>query len=184
MREGPRLRRLRAMPPQQAWGDVRSSPEPEQVALWLELFRRTFDDARYAAACARADDAVRRLDGRTVEDWLRGRGVTVASSVAPSTFGTAIIRAWFDLDHATINIFESPLDALEEVFAHCGQSAPQRDAMRAAVLGHEAYHALDPTCPGEIAEWAAHLFAARVSDLGCFAGVLDVMQALARKWAL
>jgi hypothetical protein len=155
--------------------------EAEQVSLWLELFRRSFDLERYAQARTEAEAAVDRAAGLTVETWLAASGVTVIASPSPSTFGTATVRGYMDVDPPRITVFESALDTLERVFSRC-EDPPSRAVMRAAVLAHEAFHALHPKCPDTVTEMAAHLFATRMSGLGFYAGLLDVAQALSRHW--
>lgn len=182
MREGPGFKRLKALGPCAAWRELRAACEIDQVALWLELFRRRFDRKRYQDALARAEAAVDTLGGSPPEVWLQQSGVAVLVSDAPATFGTAIVRAWFDSDKRRVTVFERPLDALTAVFSACADGAPDRATLRSAIIGHEAFHFIDRECPQTIAETAAHIFAGRVSSLGCFGGTLDALQYLARHW--
>lgn len=152
-------------------------PEADQVATWLELFRRRFDDARYRAARERALESVSVVMPLTSsEAWLRREGIEVCSSMAPVTFGTATVRARFHLDVRRVIVYDAPLDAMVTLFEPL---EVDRDTLRAAIIGHEAFHVIDPCCPEALAETAAHFFAGRTSGLGCFGGVLDVMQSVA-----
>lgn len=175
------MKRLRALPPAEAWREAVAMDEPSQVTLWLELFRRTFDDDRYATAREHADAATLRLGATSIGDWLAREGVEVVVSSAPSTFGTATVRAWLDTRPLRVTLFEAPLDKLERLLTMAGSPLP-RETLRDAVLAHEIFHVMHPECPGDLAEMGAHLFATRVTALGCYAGLLDVLQAMSRWW--
>lgn len=175
MAERTRLRKLRSLGAVDAFIALRAYPIEEQVATWLELFHRTLDPQRLGTANGRAMRAVEALAGVPPEKWLETRGFTVVESRAPSTFGTATVRAWCDEARAEVVLFQAPMASLCRILAPCGLLPP---VIRSCIVAHEAFHVADPRCPTPIAELAAHLFAGTVSSLGCFGGALDVLSAL------
>ena len=181
MPRSPRVAALRALPPDEAWREICAASEPELVATWLELFRRSFDLAAYADAREHAAQAAAGLGGMSVGEWLATRGVTLDTSARPSTFGTATVRAWYDERTSRVVVFSSSLDAVLRALRLCGSGVGETQ-VRDAIAAHEAFHALHPRCPGRLAEMAAHLFAGSVSGLGRFAGVIDVVHALSARW--
>ena len=176
-----RISRLRAMPAHEAWSALHGGGEEALVATWLELYQRTFDPERLAAARAVAEPAAAALGAKPVQPWLVSRGVAVATSTFPSTFGTATVRAHLDLEPPRVTIYEGPLTTVARAFETCG-SGVDAATVRDVILAHEAFHALHPTCPGKVAEMAAHVFAGHVSGLGMFGGVVDVVHALSKGW--
>lgn len=176
-----RLARLRAMSPPEAWVDLRQCDESEQVATWFEVFQRSYDAERYATALAYAERAAGALDKIPVAEWLAARGITVMTSTHPATFGTATVRAHLDLDGPRVTIFEGPLEKVARAFETC-ESGVTEAVLADTIVAHEAFHALHPDCPGKVAELAAHLFAGRLTGLGCFGGLIDVVHALSKWW--
>lgn len=176
-----RLTRLRVKSAAEAWAELRDSDEAEQVATWLEVFQRTFDPERYATALAYAEQAFTALGGVPVTEWLAARGITVATSTFPATFGTATVRAHFDPAPPRVTIFEGPLEQAARAFETC-ESGVTEGLLRDTIVAHEAFHVLHPDCPGKVAEVAAHLFAGRASGLGSFGGLVDVVHALSKWW--
>ncbi len=111
-----------------------------------------------------------RATRREPEAELLGRGIKL--SVQSLSFGSVKFRARLNLRHQELVVDAQAEADLHEEMLRLG--FPVHPSARELILAHELFHVLCPRCPSDLAEMAAHLYAALVLDLDYYPGILDV----------
>jgi hypothetical protein len=153
----------------------------EQLPAWY--FAR-YGKPPHKVDVDRAQDWVHkamRQTRRPVEREFEGRGFQIRTADLSWPAGRVRMRARLNLRQK-----ELVLDCHGEADLHQELEMlgfPLSPSPREVILAHELFHLFCPKCPADLAEMAAHLYAAEVLSLPYFPGLLDVAERFQRETA-
>ena len=150
----------------------------EQLPAWyFARYRRSPSKADIDRAQDQMQRAV-RLTRRSVEREFEGRGFVIRESDLswPLGGGQGVVRLRAKLNLRSKELILDPQAEADLQNDLEALGFPLHPAPRQVILAHELFHLFCPKCPADLAEMAAHLYAAEILELPYFPGLLDISE--------